>query len=87
MNNPLKTLDVALQEGLEEIEAASDTVEADAAWNRWGGVMLGYFMSGAVSQVEVLAAQAELRKTYNTIKSHALLCEQWRAANPEEASA
>lgn len=84
--NTLKRFDTVLQEGLACLERTDDAAKLDIAAAKWLGVVYGYYLAGAVSNIEVLAAQAELRKTYNTIKSHALLCEQWRAANPEEAS-
>lgn len=83
----LKSLDTALQEGLERLEQADGTARLEFTWVQWDGVLHGYYLAGGASQVEVKAAQAELRRTYNAVHSHALFAEQWRAANPEEAPA
>lgn len=84
MNPVVLSFELSLAAAMQRLEDAHTQDALRNQWNLDRGVLHGYFLAGAVCEVEYQAARRELQRVYESRLGLFDLQAEWRRRHPSE---
>lgn len=85
MTTPILPMLTFLEDAKQRLEVAPDAVVLEANYRYFAGVLRGYYLAGAVSEVEYINARRDLQLVYESRKAMFDLNAEWQRREGERS--